>query len=41
MEEVAQHSVGRWRSALAKNLNSLAKSLGEDFRADGDGKGAD
>jgi hypothetical protein len=35
MEELAQDSVGRWRNALAKDLGSLAKTLGEQFRLDG------
>jgi len=34
MEELAQDSVGRWRHALAKDLNSLAKTLGGQFRLD-------
>ena len=34
MEETAQHSVGRWRLALARDLNSVAKILGEQFRPD-------
>jgi hypothetical protein len=32
IEELAQQSVERWRLALAKDLNSVAKSLGEEFR---------
>jgi hypothetical protein len=32
IEELAQHSVERWRLALAKDLNSVAKTLGEEFR---------
>ena len=32
IEELAQHSVGRWRLALAKDLNSVAKVLGEHLR---------
>jgi hypothetical protein len=35
MEELAQDSVGRWRHALAKELSSLAKTLGGQFRLDG------
>jgi hypothetical protein len=35
MEELAQDSVGRWRHALAKDLSSLAKTLGGQFRLDG------
>lgn len=34
VEELAQHSVGRWRLALARDLNSVAKILGEQFRPD-------
>lgn len=32
MDELAQQSVGKWRVALAGGLNSLARSLGEQFR---------
>jgi hypothetical protein len=32
MEALAQDSVGRWRVALARDLGSLAKILGEPFR---------
>jgi hypothetical protein len=32
MEVLAQDSVGRWRTALAKDLNSVAKTLGEQFQ---------
>jgi hypothetical protein len=32
MEELAQDSVGRWRSALGRDLGSLAKTLGEPLR---------
>jgi hypothetical protein len=35
MEELAQDSVGRWRHALAKDLSSLANTLGGQFRLDG------
>jgi hypothetical protein len=35
MEELAQDSVGRWRQALAKDLSSLANTLGRQFRPDG------
>jgi hypothetical protein len=35
MEELAQDSVGRWRQALAKDLSSLANTLGKQFRPDG------
>jgi hypothetical protein len=31
MEALAQDSVGRWRSALGRDLNSLAKTLGQEF----------
>jgi hypothetical protein len=32
MEELAQDSVGRWRSALSKDLTSVAKILGAGFQ---------
>jgi len=32
MEDLAQDSVGRWRHALGKDLNSVAKILGGQFR---------
>jgi hypothetical protein len=32
MEELAQHSVERWRRTLAGGLNSLVKTLGEQLR---------
>jgi hypothetical protein len=32
MEELAQDSVGRWRSALSKDLTSVAKILGGGFQ---------
>jgi len=35
MDDSAQHSIGRWRSALAQDLNSVAKMLGEHFRSEG------
>jgi hypothetical protein len=34
MEELAQDSVGRWRMALGRDLNSLAKTLGQQFQMD-------
>jgi hypothetical protein len=34
MEELAQDSVGRWRHALAKDLSSVANTLGGQFRLD-------
>ncbi len=34
MEELAQDSVGRWRSALSKDLTSVAKILGGGFQMD-------
>jgi hypothetical protein len=34
VDEIAQHSVDRWRLALSRNLNSLGKILGEQFRMD-------
>ncbi|MBZ5720387.1 MAG: hypothetical protein LAO03_08390 [Acidobacteriia bacterium] len=34
VDEIARHSVERWRLALARNLNSLGKILGEQFRLD-------
>ena len=33
MDDSAQRSVGRWRVALAKDLNSVASILGEHFRS--------
>lgn len=35
MEELAQDSVGRWRHALAKDLSSVANTLGGQFRLEG------
>jgi len=35
MEELARDSVGRWRHALAKDLSSVANTLGGQFRLDG------
>ena len=35
MEELAQDSVGRWRSALSKDLTSVAKILGGGFQMEG------
>ena len=35
MEELAQDSVGRWRTALSKDLTSVAKILGSGFQKDG------
>ena len=32
MEELAQDSVGRWRMALGRDLNSLATTLGQQFQ---------
>ena len=32
MEELAQDSVGRWRMALARDLNSVAQTLGQHFQ---------
>jgi len=32
MEELAQDSVGRWRSALGRDLSSVARILGGEFR---------
>jgi len=32
MEELAQDSVGRWRSALSQDLTSVAKILGGGFQ---------
>jgi len=34
MDDSALRSVGRWRTALARDLNSVARILGENFRAD-------
>jgi hypothetical protein len=35
MDALAQDSVGRWRVALAKDLDSVAKILGGQFRMEG------
>ena len=32
VEELAQDSVGRWRMALARDLNSVARTLGQNFQ---------
>jgi ribosomal protein L18E len=37
MDDSAQRSVGRWRIALARDLNAVANILGEHFRAGTDG----
>jgi hypothetical protein len=34
MEEMAQHSVGRWRLALSRDLASVATTLGQHMRAE-------
>jgi hypothetical protein len=34
VEELAQHSVGRWRLALAREFNSLVKMLGQQLRVE-------
>jgi hypothetical protein len=34
MEELAQDSVGRWRLALSRDLTSVAKTLGQQFRSE-------
>jgi hypothetical protein len=39
MEELAQHSVGRWRLALAKDLNSVGKHLSEQLRPESSSNG--
>lgn len=36
IEELAQQSVERWRLALAKHLDSVAKTLGQEFRVEAD-----
>ncbi len=42
MEELAQDSVGRWRSALSRDLTSVAKILGAGFQLEGSpDRGAD
>jgi hypothetical protein len=42
MEELAQDSVGRWRSALSRDLNSVAKILGTGFQREaGSNRGAE
>jgi exonuclease VII small subunit len=33
VEELAQESVGRWRNALARDLNSVAQTLGQTFQS--------
>jgi chromosome segregation ATPase len=40
MDDSAQRSVGRWRVALARDLNSVANILGEHFRS-GDADGSE
>jgi hypothetical protein len=35
MEALAEDSVGRWRVALARDLSSVAKILGQPFRLEG------
>ena len=34
MEEMAQHSVGRWRLALSRDLASVATMLGQHIRSE-------
>ena len=34
MEELAQDSVGRWRSALARDLTAVARTLGSQFQTE-------
>jgi hypothetical protein len=41
MEELAQDSVGRWRHALAKDLSSVANTLGGQFRLEGASDGSE
>jgi len=36
IEERAQQSVEKWRLALAKHLDSVARTLGQEFRAEGE-----
>jgi hypothetical protein len=38
MEELAQDSVGRWRTALSKDLSSVARILGGEFQREGGSK---
>ncbi|HXR40041.1 MAG TPA: hypothetical protein VN776_13145, partial [Terracidiphilus sp.] len=40
MDDSARNSVGRWRGALAKDLNSVADILGEHFRSEGEADGS-
>jgi len=40
MDDSAQRSVGRWRVALARDLNSVANILGENFRSEGESDGS-
>jgi hypothetical protein len=39
MEELAQDSVGRWRSALSRDLSSVAKILGGGFQLEASNRG--
>ncbi|HVP52349.1 MAG TPA: hypothetical protein VMT05_09585 [Terriglobales bacterium] len=41
MDDSAQRAVGRWRLALAQDLDSLAKLLGEHFRSGANGDGGE
>lgn len=36
IEELAQQSVEKWRLALARHLDSVAKTLGQEFRVEGE-----
>ena len=41
MDDSAQRAVGRWRLALAQDLDSVTKILGEHFRSGADGDGSE
>jgi len=41
MDDSARRSVGRWRVALARDLNSVADILGEHFRSEAEADGGD
>ena len=41
MDDSARRSVGRWRVALARDLNSVADILGEHFRSEAQADGGD
>ena len=41
MDDSAQRAVGRWRLALAQDLDSVTKILGGHFRSGADGEGGE